>query len=117
MKIPKTKDLFDLSHTEARVFFEAATYAHELLDKIPAIIEAIISTRRDEYIEASPTVFIARDATVSPLATIEGPTVIGHRTEIRPGAYIRGSALIGNDCVIGNSTEVKNSIIFVIILS
>ena len=112
MKIPKTTELFDLSHTAARTFFETALYPHELLACIPEIVREIASARADEYEEIAPSVFIARDATVSPLATVEGPTVIGHRTEVRPGAFIRGSAVIGDGCVIGNSTEIKNAILF-----
>ena len=38
--------------------------------------------------------------------------LIGHKTEIRPGAFIRGSALVGDNCVVGNSTELKNVILF-----
>lgn len=42
---------------------------------------------------------------------IEGPTIIGEGTEIRPGAFIRGSVITGKDCVVGNSTELKNCIL------
>ena len=43
---------------------------------------------------------------------IEGPCLIGHNTEVRPGAFIRGSVLVGENCVVGNSTELKNCILF-----
>ena len=43
---------------------------------------------------------------------IGAPCIIGHRTEVRPGAFIRGSALVGDNCVVGNSTELKNVILF-----
>ena len=112
MEIPKITELFDLSHTAARDFFEAAAYGHELLVKISEIVQSIVYAHKEEYEEISPAVFIARDASVSPLSTVEGPCVIGHRTQIRPGAYIRGHAVIGDDCVIGNSTEIKNAILF-----
>ena len=60
----------------------------------------------------APDVWAAKDAKISDKATIIGPAIIGHNTEIRPGAYIRGSVIIGDDAIIGNSTEIKNSIIF-----
>ncbi len=112
MEIQKIKDLFELSHTAAHSFFETASYGHELLDKISEIVQSISCAYKEDYEEAFPSVFIARDASVSPLSTVEGPCVIGHRTQIRPGAYIRGYAVIGDDCVIGNSTEIKNAILF-----
>ena len=55
--------------------------------------------------------WIAKDAVIFPNNYIAGPCIIGHKTEVRPGAFIRGSALIGDNCVIGNSTELKNCII------
>ena len=112
MKILGIKELFDVTHTQARPYLETVKYGHEILDKIPAIIANISNTLDSSYEKTEPDIWIAKDAKVSPLATIEGPTVIGHRTEIRPGAYIRGSALIGDGCVIGNSTEIKNAILF-----
>ena len=58
------------------------------------------------------TVWISKEATVAPNATVIGPTIIGKGTEIRPGAFIRGSVLVGNECVVGNSCELKNAILF-----
>jgi NDP-sugar pyrophosphorylase family protein len=55
---------------------------------------------------------IAKDAIISDKAVILPPTIIGHRTEVRPGAFVRGSVLVGDDAVIGNSTELKNCIVF-----
>ncbi len=44
-------------------------------------------------------------------ATIIGPTWIGARTEIRPGAFIRGNVIVGEGCVLGNSSEFKNCLL------
>jgi NDP-sugar pyrophosphorylase family protein len=44
-------------------------------------------------------------------ATIIGPTWIGARTEIRPGAFIRGNVIAGEDCVLGNASEFKNCLL------
>ncbi len=43
---------------------------------------------------------------------MNGPCIIGERTEVRQCAFIRGNALVGDDCVVGNSTELKNVILF-----
>ncbi len=112
MKIPTIRELFDLSHTKARTWLERADYGHEVLDDMAKIITAVGGALGEDYEQVGDRIWIARDAKVSPLATVIGPTVIGHRTEVRPGAYIRGNALIGDGCVIGNSTEIKNSILF-----
>lgn len=112
MNIPRTCELFDLSHTVAGKIFDGAEYAFEALPKIKELCRALISELSSDYEEISPEVFAAKDAKISEHAVICGPTVIGHRTEVRPGAYIRGSAIIGDDVVIGNSTEIKNAIIF-----
>ncbi len=112
MSIPKTEALFELSHTKARPWLEKAEYGHEILEKIPEIIQMLENSLGDDYEQIRPQIFVAKDAVISPLATIEAPTIIGHRTEVRPGAYVRGAALIGDDCVIGNSTEIKNAILF-----
>mgnify|MGYP000949032027 CR=1 FL=1 len=51
-------------------------------------------------------------ATVAANASINGPCIIGKKTEVRPGAFIRGNAIVGEYCVVGNSTELKNVILF-----
>lgn len=113
MNLPNTNTLFDLSHSLAGEFLSQFEYPHEALPKIKDFIISLSKTLpEDEYTEVSNGVFIANDATVAENATILPPTIIGHRCEVRVGAFIRGSALIGNDTVIGNSTEIKNAIIF-----
>jgi UDP-N-acetylglucosamine diphosphorylase / glucose-1-phosphate thymidylyltransferase / UDP-N-acetylgalactosamine diphosphorylase / glucosamine-1-phosphate N-acetyltransferase / galactosamine-1-phosphate N-acetyltransferase len=44
-------------------------------------------------------------------ATIIGPSWIGAKTEIRPGAFIRGNVIAGEGCVLGNSCEFKNCLL------
>jgi len=68
----------------------------------------------DEYDEIQENVWIAKDAVIYNRASnyFKGPCIIGHRTEIRPGCFVRGSVLVGNDCVLGNSTELKNVLLF-----
>jgi len=109
----KTTDLFDLSHTKAASLLEKTKYPWEALDSIQDFILALGKMLpADEYQQQAENVWIARDAVIFPNNYIAGPCIIGHKTEVRPGAFIRGSALIGDHCVIGNSTELKNCILF-----
>lgn len=106
-------DLLDLSHTLAAPLFEGKTYPYEVLDGIKNFILELGKTLpAQEYDNPSEGVYIAKDAIIYPNNYIAAPCIIGHRTEVRPGAFIRGSALVGNDCVVGNSTELKNVILF-----
>ena len=110
--ILKTKELFDLSHTLAVSLLSECEYPHEALSKIKDSIISIIPTLDDSFKEISEGVFVADDAKIWDNVTIVGPTIIGHKAEIRPGAFIRGNAIIGDGAVIGNSTEIKNAIVF-----
>ena len=109
----KTKDLYDLNHTRAAELLEKTEYPWEAL---AGIKEFILRTGpqlpKDEYDEVSENVWIAKDAKIYPNNYIGAPCIIGHGTEVRPGAFIRGSALVGDNCVVGNSTELKNVILF-----
>jgi NDP-sugar pyrophosphorylase family protein len=109
----KTRDLFDLTHTLAADLLERTEYPWEALGGIKQfIIEIGRTLPADEYEEVSEHVWIARDAKIYPNNYIAGPCIIGHETEVRPGAFVRGSALVGSHCVVGNSTELKNVILF-----
>ena len=109
----KTKDLYDLTHTLAASLLENTEFPWEALPKIKEfIIETGEKLPKDEYNEVSEHVWIAKDAVIYPNNYIGAPCIIGHKTEVRPGAFIRGSALVGDNCVVGNSTELKNVILF-----
>jgi len=109
----KTIDLFDLEHTLAAELLKGCEYPWQALPLIKETILAIGKTLpADEYEEVSENVWIAKDAKIYPNNYIAGPCIIGHETEVRPGAFIRGSALVGDHCVVGNSTELKNVILF-----
>ena len=106
-------DLYDLSHSLAGEYLSQITYPWEALEGIKELILKIGSTlSEDEYDHPSEDVWIAKDAKIYPNNYIAGPCIIGHETEVRPGAFVRGSALVGNKCVVGNSTELKNVILF-----
>lgn len=109
----KITDLFDLSHSKAGEYLSQFTYPWEALDGIKNLILEIGATlSEEEYDHPSEDVWIAKDAVIYPNNYIGGPCIIGHETEVRPGAFVRGSALVGDKCVVGNSTELKNVILF-----
>lgn len=109
----KNKTLFNMDETIARDIFEDIDYPWEIL---PLIGEFTIrlgqSLSPEEYEKRDETVWIARNASIAPTASITGPCIIGKGTEVRPGAFIRGNAIVGENCVVGNSTELKNVILF-----
>ena len=106
-------DLYDLEHTLAAEYLRGFTCPWEALGGIGDMILSVgAALPAEEYEHTSDNIWIARDATVFPTATILGPCIIGHETEVRPGAFIRGNALVGDHCVVGNSTELKNVILF-----
>lgn len=106
-------DLYDLSHSMAGEYLKGFTYPWEALEGIKELIlELGKSLSPDEYNQVKEDVWIAKDAVIYPNNYIAGPCIIGHKTEVRPGAFVRGSALVGDNCVVGNSTELKNVILF-----
>ena len=110
--ILRTKDLFDTSHSIAKFLLEECEYPHLVLPKINEFILAVIPTLDNSYKKLSDGVYVAEDAKIWDGTTIVGPTIIGHKAEVRPGAFIRGNVIVGNSAVIGNSTELKNAIVF-----
>ncbi len=109
----KTRELFSLEHTAAAPLLERCEYPWQALDGIGELILSLgAALSPEEYDRPAENVWIAKDAQVSPAASITGPCMIGHGTEVRPGAFIRGNALVGDGCVVGNSTELKNVILF-----
>lgn len=109
----KITELLDLSHTAAASLFDGKTYPWEVLGDIgDFIIRLGQELDLAEFDNPSENVWIAKDAKIYPTASITGPCIIGHGTEVRPGAFIRGNALVGENCVVGNSTELKNVILF-----
>lgn len=54
--------------------------------------------------EAGP-ILIEANATVEPLAYVEGPAAIGERSLVKAGAQIRGGTSIGPVCKIGGEVE------------
>lgn len=109
----RVEDLFDLTHTLAAQMLAQCEYPWEALDRIGDTVREIGKIFDPQaYDEVEEGVYIAKSAVVYPTATILAPAIIGERTEVRPGAFIRGNVLVGADAVVGNSTELKNCILF-----
>lgn len=106
-------ELYDLEHSLAGEYLKSFEYPWQALDGIKELICTLgKNLSAEEYDEKGENIWIAKDAVIYPNTYIAGPCIIGHETEVRPGAFIRGSALVGNNCVVGNSTELKNVILF-----
>ena len=110
-KLVKTKDLFDCTVPYLTDFFENSKYPWEMLPKIKDLAKKIIAEGLEGYTLIADGVLVGENVKIYPTATIEGPTVIGSGTEVRPGAFIRGGIITGENCVIGNSSELKNCIL------
>ena len=112
MLMIKTTDLFDMSHTMAGDYLKEFEYPWQALSGIKTLILELGSKLGDDYMQASPNVWVHKTATVAPTAFLGSPCIIGAGTEVRHCAFIRGSALVGENCVVGNSVELKNVILF-----
>lgn len=110
-KLTKITDLYGEIPEYLAPLFANTEYPWEILPKIKTFIENFIKKSPDGYVEIEKGVLVGKNVSISKSATVLPPCIIGHGTEIRPGAYIRGSVIIGNDCVIGNSSELKSCIL------
>ena len=107
------KALFDTSKTQAGRRLSKYTYPWEVLPHIGEIAEAIGKRLpQDEYNHLGKNIWIHKSVNVPPTVALRGPAVIGPKTEIRNGAFIRGNVIAGEGVVIGNSVELKNVILF-----
>lgn len=107
----KTCELYSCEVPYLKEFFETYKYPWEMLDKINPLILYLTEKGLDGFTEIKPGVFIGKDVRIADSATIEAPAIIGHGTEIRPGAYLRKNVITGANCVLGNSSEFKNCIL------
>ncbi|MBQ7045821.1 MAG: UDP-N-acetylglucosamine pyrophosphorylase [Clostridia bacterium] len=82
-----------------------------MLPKIKDLIAQLLESGIDGFTELKPGVLVGKDVKIADYVTIQAPAIIGHGTEIRPGAYIRGNVITGSNCVLGNSSELKNCIL------
>lgn len=111
IKLVKTRELFDCQTPYLILLFNECEYPWEMLPKIKELAQKIVEEGLEGYTLYSEGVLVGQNVKIYPTATIEGPTVIGSGTEVRPGAFIRGGVITGENCVIGNSSELKNCIL------
>lgn len=112
MKINFNK-LCDLTHSLVGNYIANLDFYWEVLKGLrDIVIEIGLSLPKEEYLKVSENVWVHKTAKVFDSAYLTGPCIIGERSEVRHGAFIRGSVIVGNDCVVGNSAELKNSILF-----
>ena len=110
-KLVKTCELYDCQVPYLKELFDNAEYPWEMLPKIKEYILSLIEKGLPEFTELKPGVWVGKDVKIADFVTIEAPAIIGHGTEIRPGAYIRGSVITGSNCVLGKSSEFKNCVL------
>lgn len=110
-KLVKTKDLYDCATPYLTSLFNSCEYPWEMLPKIKELAKKLVEEGIDGYTLLCDGVLVGENVKIYPTATIEGPTVIGSGSEVRPGAFIRGGVITGENCVIGNSSELKNCIL------
>lgn len=109
----KTQEMLSLEHTLAEPILKETVHPWEALPKIGDFIIKLGQTlNKNDYEQKEDNVWISKTAKIYPNIYIAGPCIIGHGTEVRPGAFIRGNVLVGENCVVGNSTELKNVILF-----
>ncbi len=107
----KTADLYDCQVPYLKELFDKSEYPWEMLPQIKEWILKLIEEGLPEFTELKPGVWVGKDVKIANFVTIEAPAIIGHGTEIRPGAYILGNVITGSNCVMGNSSEFKNCIL------
>ena len=107
----KTKELYDCQTPYLKPLFDAYEYPWEMLPHIKDYILALIEQKPEGFTLLREGVLVGRDVKIAATATVEAPAVLGHGTELRPGAYIRGAVITGENCVLGNSCEFKNCIL------
>ena len=107
----KTKELFEVVPEYLKPYFDATEYPWEILPKIKEIVANLQQKGLEDYTFLSEGVLVGKDVKIAKTATIVPPAIIGHGTELRPGAFIRGNVIIGEKCVVGNSSEFKNCIL------
>ena len=108
----KTKELYEhVEYPFLKEEFDKTTYPWELLPRIKEIVKNVLATGLEGYHLLEEGVLVGENVKIAKTATIEPPAIIGHNTELRPGAFLRGNVIVGDGCVVGNSSELKNCIL------
>ena len=107
----KTADLYECNVPYLKDLFDNSEYPWEMLPKIKNLIAELLEKGIPDFTELKPGVLVGKNVKIADTVTIEAPAIIGHNTELRPGAYIRGNVITGEGCIMGNSCEYKNCIL------
>lgn len=110
-KLVKTAELYECNVPYLKDLFESCEYPWEMLGQIKNLCKELLEKGIEGFTEIEPGILVGRDVSIAKTATIIAPAIIGHGTEIRPGAYLRGNVITGENCVLGNSSEFKNCIL------
>jgi len=110
-KCVKTSELYQCEVPYLKDFFASFEYPWQMLPEIKNLIAKLLESGIEDFTELKPGVLIGKNVKIADFVTIEAPAIIGHGTEIRPGAYLRGNVITGENCVLGNSSELKNCIL------
>ena len=110
-KLVKTADLYECNVPYLKDLFNESVYPWDMLGKIKGLCAKLLEEGIEGFTEIETGILVGRDVKIAPTATIIPPAIIGHGTEIRPGAYLRGNVITGENCVLGNSSEFKNCIL------
>ncbi len=100
---------FEVILEEGAVFEPACVIGSEQGERYAICLEKgarVIGS--DIYVDKG-SIFIGAGSTIEPRVGIKGPTIIGKKTEIRQGAYLRGDCILGDGCTIRG--ELKNVVL------
>ena len=110
-KLVKTADLYECNVPYLKDLFAESVYPWDMLGKIKGLCAKLLEEGIEGFSEIETGILVGRDVKIAPTATIVPPAILGHGTEVRPGAYLRGNVITGENCVLGNSSEFKNCIL------
>ena len=105
------EELYERVPAVVRPLFACFRYPWEVLPAIEGYLWRLVREGCEGFTLFGDGVLVGEGVTIAPTATVLPPAVLGRKTEVRPGAYVRGCVLAGEGCVIGNSSEVKNAIL------
>lgn len=109
----KIRELFDTSHTIAKLLFERKEFPWEILPKIGEYLLSLGELLPDEeYKRMGKSIWIHKSVKMPPTACLSDGLIICKGAQIRHGAFFRGNVIVGEGAVVGNSCELKNSILF-----
>ena len=94
-KLVKTADLYECNVPYLKDLFNECVYPWDMLGKIKSLCAKLIEDGIEGFSEIETGILVGRDVKIAPTATIIPPAIIGHGTEIRPGAYLRGNVITG----------------------